>query len=364
MRFNAERGTLGYGLQSRKNGELHHVHTPVFRKIKAPLYFVADSVPYDIPNAQPDARFYVFQQAPAGYTFRSLCACVMIFFFQLRGNFFSFSLPVLTFRLEIVDGGRACSINREIRFPALGEIVRLQLLRQLRGSRLRQITEDIFEANRYRFLEETFFPEVANQLHSLLTKQKLSAQLPMANKELATRTYPCSDVNIQTSFAGMSGQELNDWLAYGNGLQGELKQTATLDGLPAVLWRKTYVKNKRPLGLGHYERKQSFPFTFVDYSHAGYKKHTDKLVHEAKIIREHPSYLGSKAQLGAMLPFHVFPPVPTYFETDNSGNIKKILNFLSFGTHKFVSPFLPPTSLPPSPNPEEVEDENALTLTT
>ena len=100
MRFNAERGTLGYGLQSRKNGELHHVHNPIFHKIKAPLYFVADNVPYNIPNAQPDARFYVFQQAPAGYTFRSLCAIksyVMTFFCKLRGNFFSFFLPVLLF---------------------------------------------------------------------------------------------------------------------------------------------------------------------------------------------------------------------------------------------------------------------------
>ena len=264
--------------------------------------------------------------------------------------------------MEIVDGGRACSINREVRFPTLGEIVRLQLLRQLRGSKLRQITEDIFEENRYRFLEETFFPELANQLHGLLTRHKLSTQLPMANKELAARTYPSSDVNIQTSFAGMSSRELNDWLAYGNGLQGELRQTTTLSGLPKVLWRKTYAKNRRPLGLGQYGRKLSFPFTFVDYSHAGCKAHTDNLAHEAGITRNHPSYLASKAQLGTMLPYHIFPPVPTYFEPDNSGNIKKVLNFLSFGTHKFpLSPFPPPPSLPPSPDPEEVEDETAST---
>lgn len=339
MIFNAERAELGYGLQSRRNGEINHIHKSIFQDIKASKPFDMDEIPYDSPKAHPDARFYIFQQAPAGYTFRSIPLRVN----KLRvinSLFLSFLLILsfLLFRLEIVDGGRACSINRELRFPALTEIIRLQLLRRLNFDYLRRLTEEIFPSNRVRYLEETYYPEIANQLHNLITRQKISAQLPMAKKELVARNYPCTNTNTNTSFATMGNEELNSWLDYGDGLRRELKQTVTLTGLPAIETKKT----EHTLDLGYYEQQQSLPYTFVDYYQS---KRTDKLVHEARASQPpqpsyptHPSYLGSKAQLGAMLPFHIFPPFPSYFETDNSRNIKKILNFLSFGTRRFVSP--------------------------
>ena len=72
MIFNAERAELGYGLQSRRNGEINHIHKSIFQDIKASKPFDMDEIPYDSPKAHPDARFYIFQQAPAGYTFRSI----------------------------------------------------------------------------------------------------------------------------------------------------------------------------------------------------------------------------------------------------------------------------------------------------
>ena len=71
MMFNAERGELGFGVRSRLGGEQRHCYKTVFCGIEPPKYFVTDN---SICESQvpPDARFYVCQQAPAGYTFRSI----------------------------------------------------------------------------------------------------------------------------------------------------------------------------------------------------------------------------------------------------------------------------------------------------
>ena len=228
-------------------------------------------------------------------------------------------------------------MNREIRFPKLSEIVRLQLLRRLRADKLRQLTQDIFETNRYKYMQEVYYPELANQLHWLVTRGKISVQMPMAEKEFNGRIHPSSNTDCTTSFTEMSNKELETWLSSAKDMtQGTLKKTLVLSGLPDVSNPETDSSNPpRPLAFWQADKISSFPYTFIAY-HDFHCNFTTKLATNSRMLRYHPSFLASKARLGALLPFYISPPIPSYFETDNTNNVKKMLDFLSFATYKFT----------------------------
>ena len=249
--------------------------------------------------------------------------------------------PCLFLRLEIIDGGRACSLNREIRFPKLAEIIRLQLLRRLRNDKLRLLTQDIFESDRYKYMQEVYYPEMANQLHWLVTRGKISVQIPMAEKEFNGRIYPSSNTDCATSFAEMPNKELEKWLSSAKEMtQGPLKKTLVLSGLPDVCDPGVNSSHPpHPLAFWDADRMGSFPYTFIAY-HDFHCNFTTKLATNSRMLRYHPSFLASKARLGALLPFYISPPIPSYFETDNADNVKKMLAFLSFATYKFTPPHL------------------------
>ena len=177
--FNPEHGYLNFGFKSCFAFEQKRYYNQVFKDISHPLSFETFSSEEEHPPR--DCRFYLNLRAPAGFTFK----------------------------IEIVDGGKVSSLNRELPFPKLTEIIRYQHLQTAEQDALRRVNQSLFNTSRERFLERVFWPETANHILHLDNRHKVATQLAFAKAELASRSKePPSTSVIDTSFSNVSTDQL------------------------------------------------------------------------------------------------------------------------------------------------------------
>ena len=301
--FNAESGTLSVGFKSCFAFEKKKYYPQVFQGITPSK--PRNTIYAPTPN---DARFYVNIRCPAG----------------------------LVFKLEVIDGGKVCSIQRErALFPKLSEIIRFQQLRNVEQDGLRRVNETLFHVSRQRFLERVFWPETTNRLLNLQKRQKISSQLFLANDELESRD-PSKEKKqtANSSFSTMSTDELTKWV-----------QTAT----------KVLKEDRRQsivttsCGTGQHPTLALLPDTPVRYSFVKYDENKAKTTHQTVWdsihLSKHPTNLASMAQLGLTLPLSVecdtqqksTPLLPTdnaRYNKLSCGSVNELMHFLSFGTFK------------------------------
>ena len=210
------------------------------------------------------------------------------------------------------------------------------MAQKIQNDALRQILTCIFGGSRTKFLNEFYYPEIARQLDHHLTRFKITPQLKLACSEQMARRRPSSVTSCESSFAELSTKTLDNWIEKAEQLTSNIIQpNAVFDGLPATLPNIT----PSPLTLLDTQRQYALSYSFISYDNFRCFS-TAKLVAESRLLEHHPSYLASKAKLGAMIPY-IVPTAQTNERPDsvqkpnNDENLKELMCFLSYGTFKY-----------------------------
>ena len=295
--FNPQKGTLSFNLSASLPGStrLDTCYKSVFHNIRPPHYKNVESQ-HANKDEMFDCRFYITLAACSGFTFK----------------------------IETVDGGRLCDINKEVPFPTLSQIIRLQLTRKLEFDILSKTSEIIFGKSRYQFLQDIFYPEIASQLDFFLTKYKLASQLNIAKKVLAAHSSKtCEPWLVSTSFHDLSDEQLSAWIS---------------DATFFVNRRRFILSKTKPaISLASRDvfavptKRKQFPYTFVR-QHDNASLITSALIFRSRRWRKNGCFMASYAKLSKMCPYRVLAPVaPNDQLIDNSQAIRDFMHFLSYG---------------------------------
>ena len=269
----------------------------IFHNIQPPRYKFSD-LDTQHANGQDmiDCRFYISVAACSGYTFK----------------------------IECIAGGKLCDINKEVPFPSLSQIVRLQLTRKLETDILSKTYEIVFKKSRYEFLQDIFYPEISSQLDYFLTKNKLASQLNIAKKVLAARSSQNSEAwLLSTSFHSLSDEQLKAWIA---------------DATCFVSSRRFVQSRTKPaISLATREvfavpaNRNQFRYTFVR-QHDNASLITSALIFKCRRWRRNGSFMASYAKLSRICPYRVLTPsAPNAKHVDNTQCIRDFMHFLSYG---------------------------------
>ena len=308
-------GSINFALSNHHNSQTirrqpgtGRQYNQIFYGIERPRYEEDSQYSQQELEELSDSRYYIAIQGPSG----------------------------LSWKLEIVDGGKLYSIDREVSpFPTLSEIIRLQLHRGIERDGFCRTRELVFNSTRWEFLQEIFYPEIASQLDLFLTKFKLSTQLAIATRERDHRAnkntespflQPSSRNNTppHTSFSEMPDAKLSSWIEH----------------------TESFVKNRKlklsptepKLNLAPHDvfaipvnHKSAFRYSFV--------RHDDQLalptaylIAKARNFRKHASFLSASIHLAKICPHKVCPIAsPNEFELENIECVRSLLCFLSYG---------------------------------
>ena len=294
--FNPQGGTLSFNLSANlPASRLNTCYKSVFHEIQPSRYKNVESQ-HANQDDMFDCRFYVTLAACSGYTFK----------------------------VEAIDGGKLYDINKEVPFPTLSQIVRLQLTKSLETDIFSKTTEIIFKKSRYQFLQDIFYPEISNQLDYFLTKYRLASQLSMAKKVLAARASGTCDLWLtSTSFHDLSDEQLKAWIT---------------DAASFVSMRRfTLSRTKPAISLASRDvfavptNRKQFRYTFVR-QHDNASLITSGLIFRSRRWRRNGCFMASYAKLSKMCPYRVLTPYsPNDQLIDNTQAIRDFMHFLSYG---------------------------------